>query len=99
LPEVRHLAQAFVDQLLEDARIEPGFQVTEQPAQPLVEPLSQREMEVLQLVATGLSNREIAERLIISVGTVKTHVHHIYGKLGVRDRAQAIVRARELNLA
>jgi LuxR family maltose regulon positive regulatory protein len=64
----------------------------------LVEPLSQRELEILRLVVEGLSNREIAERLVLAVGTVKAHVHSIYGKLGVQGRVQAIVRARELNL-
>lgn len=66
--------------------------------QPLVEPLSEREMEVMRLVAAGLSNREIADQLVLSLGTVKTHIHHIYGKLEVRNRAQAIARARELKL-
>jgi LuxR family maltose regulon positive regulatory protein len=66
--------------------------------QPLIEPLTKRELEVLRLVVRGLSNQEIAEVLFIAVGTVKTHVHNIYGKLGVRDRPQAIARAGELNL-
>jgi len=64
----------------------------------LIEPLSERELEVLRLVAAGLSNSEIAERLFLAVGTVKTHVHNVYGKLGVQSRAQALARARELNL-
>jgi len=64
----------------------------------LVETLSERETEVLRLVAAGLSNREIAEQLFLSLGTVKTHVHNIYGKLDVRNRAQAIARAQELKL-
>ncbi len=66
--------------------------------QPLVEPLSQREIEVLQLVAIGLSNREISERLFLALDTIKGHNHRIYGKLGVRRRAEAIARARELDL-
>ena len=66
--------------------------------QALVEALSERELEVMRLVAAGLSNREIADQLVLSLGTVKTHIHHIYGKLEVRNRAQAIARARELNL-
>jgi LuxR family maltose regulon positive regulatory protein len=66
--------------------------------QPLIEPLSERELEVLRLVADGLSNREIADRLFVSVGTVKTHVHNILGKLGVEGRPRAIARARELDL-
>jgi len=62
----------------------------------LLEPLSEREVEVLQLVGAGLSNREIAEELILTVGTVKWHLHNIYGKLQVHNRTQAVARAREL---
>ena len=64
----------------------------------LVEPLSKRELEVLRLVGAGLSNREIADQLVLAVGTVKKHTNNIYGKLGVRSRAQAILRAQELGL-
>jgi len=64
----------------------------------LAEPLTNREMDVLRLIADGLTNREIAERLVIDVGTVKFHAHNIYGKLEVRNRTQAAARARELNL-
>jgi LuxR family maltose regulon positive regulatory protein len=64
----------------------------------LVEPLSDRELEVLRLVADGLSNQEVADALILAVGTVKAHVHTIYGKLGVQSRTQAIARAKELHL-
>ncbi len=64
----------------------------------LVEPLSDRELEVLQLVAAGLSNRQIAEQLIITVGTVKTHINHIFSKLAVQSRTQAIVRGQECGL-
>ncbi len=66
--------------------------------QPLVEPLSARELEVLALVAEGLSNREIGERLFITEGTVKNHVSNVLAKLGVRDRTQAVLRAQELGL-
>jgi LuxR family maltose regulon positive regulatory protein len=66
--------------------------------QALVEPLSERELEVLRLVADGLTNREIADVLILALGTVKAHVHNIYGKLGVQSRTQAIARARGLSL-
>jgi len=98
LPRVRHLAPDFVDNLLGGAPPEP---VRERPASmpsPLVEPLSERELEVLGLVVRGLSNREIADKLFLSVGTVKTHVHNIFGKLGVEGRPRAIARARELDL-
>ena len=64
----------------------------------LVEPLSEREREVLQLLSSGASNREIAEVLVIAHGTVKNHVTSILGKLGVRDRTQAAIKARELGL-
>jgi LuxR family transcriptional regulator, maltose regulon positive regulatory protein len=64
--------------------------------QPLPEPLSERELEVLQLLATYLSSTEIAEHLCISANTVRYHVKNIYGKLGVHSRSDAVQRAREL---
>jgi DNA-binding NarL/FixJ family response regulator len=64
----------------------------------LVEPLSERELEILALIARGNSNKEIADQLFIAEGTVKNHVTHILGKLGVRDRTQAALKARELGL-
>jgi LuxR family maltose regulon positive regulatory protein len=67
-------------------------------APPLTEPLSQRELEVLQLVAQGLSNREIGERLFLALDTVKGHNRRIYGKLEVRKRTEAVALARELGL-
>jgi LuxR family maltose regulon positive regulatory protein len=66
--------------------------------QPLIEPLSEREIEILQLLADGLSNLEIADKCIITVGTVKAHTASIYRKLNVNSRMQAVVRARELRL-
>jgi LuxR family maltose regulon positive regulatory protein len=65
---------------------------------PLIDPLSDRELEVLSLIAEGLSNREIAQRLVITVGTTKTHINNIYRKLEVRSRTQAVARANELQL-
>jgi LuxR family maltose regulon positive regulatory protein len=64
----------------------------------LVEPLSKRELEVMRLIAAGLSNQEIAQELVIAVSTVKSHINHIYGKLGVKSRTQAIAQAQTLNL-
>ncbi|GLP71928.1 DNA-binding response regulator [Streptomyces sp. TUS-ST3] len=65
------------------------------PKAPANEPLSAREREVLALVAKGTSNREIARELFISEATVKTHLTHLYGKLGVKDRAAAVATAYE----
>lgn len=65
---------------------------------PAREPLSQRELEVLGLIAQGCSNREAASRLFISEATVKTHLLHAYAKLGVRDRAAAVATAFERGL-
>jgi LuxR family maltose regulon positive regulatory protein len=64
----------------------------------LPEPLSQRELEVLRLVAAGKSNQEISRQLFVTVDTVKKHLTHVFGKLGVRSRTQAVARARELGL-
>jgi LuxR family transcriptional regulator, maltose regulon positive regulatory protein len=68
------------------------------PTQPLIEPLSQRELEVLHLIAQGLSNQEISERLFLTLGTVKGHNQKIFGKLQVQRRTEAVARARELGL-
>jgi LuxR family maltose regulon positive regulatory protein len=62
------------------------------------EVMNERELEILRLLATGMSNKEIAEALFITVGTVKWHTNHIYTKLGVKNRGQAVARARELQL-
>jgi LuxR family maltose regulon positive regulatory protein len=64
----------------------------------LAEPLSERELEVLALIAAGESNGEIAGKLFVSISTVKTHVNNLYRKLGARSRTQAIARAREMDL-
>lgn len=64
----------------------------------LIEPLSERELEVLHLIAEGLTNREIARKLYLSLNTVKVHTRNIYGKLGVSNRTQAAAQARELGL-
>ena len=66
--------------------------------QPLVEPLSPRELEVLQLIADGLTNREISQRLFLALDTVKGHNRKIYGKLGVKNRTQALNKAISLKI-
>jgi DNA-binding NarL/FixJ family response regulator len=68
------------------------------PAQPLADPLSDRELAVLRLLADGCSNKEIGSRLNITEGTVKNHMTNVLGKLGVLDRTQAALRAREMGL-
>jgi len=68
------------------------------PAQPLIEPLSQRELKILQLIAQGLSNREISERLFLALSTIKGHNRNIFDKLQVQSRTEAVARARELGL-
>lgn len=69
------------------------------PAQPLIEALSERELDVLRLICAGKSNQEIADELFIALDTVKRHANNIYGKLSVKRRAQAILEARRLGLA
>jgi LuxR family maltose regulon positive regulatory protein len=64
--------------------------------QALAEPLSERELEILRLITTGLSNQEILQQLLIAKSTLKTHINHIYSKLDVRNREQATARARQL---
>jgi len=68
------------------------------PESDLVEPLSEREIEVLQLIAEGLTNQEVATRLYLSLHTVKVHARNIYGKLGVKNRTQAVAKARALGI-
>ena len=89
-------ASAYVDTLL--AAFEAPSTRPSAISQPLIEPLSERELEILGLIAAGMSNRQIADELVLSVGTVKWHLNNIYGKLGVRSRTQAVAQARELNL-
>jgi LuxR family maltose regulon positive regulatory protein len=64
----------------------------------LIEPLSARELQVLRLMSEGLTNEQIARRLVVALGTVKAHLHHIAGKLGAQNRAHAVARAQELGL-
>ena len=72
--------------------------VSRRPATPLAEPLSARELEVLRFLTAGCSNKEIGAQLRISEGTVKNHMTNVLAKLGVLDRTQAALRARELGL-
>lgn len=75
--------------------------LTEPPSlspQPLLEPLKEREISILRLIAAGLSNREIADELYLSVNTIKAYTSQIYGKMGVKKRAEAVARAHELGI-
>jgi LuxR family maltose regulon positive regulatory protein len=103
-PMARLLRRALTECVTRDyagrllAAFAEGPQAVSPAAQALVEPLTEREMEVLRLIAAGLSNREIAHELVVAVSTVKSHINHIYGKLDVKNRIQAIARARTLEL-
>ena len=90
----RHHARRGAALTTSAASVRPPAQID----QPLIEPLSERELEVLRLIAEGLSNREIAQRLFIAPGTVKRHINNIYGKLGVGSRTRAIAVARDLHI-
>lgn len=94
--EARGIVPGFVATLLSAC----GAEAKTAPSHtfPLVEPLTGRELAVFQLLVKGFSNAEIAQELIITVGTVKRHVNSIYGKLGVQSRVQAIIRARMFHL-
>jgi LuxR family maltose regulon positive regulatory protein len=98
----RGVAPAFVRRLLAAfpaAETEPARPSLPEPdGQELIEPLSEREIEVLQLVAEGLTNKEIASRLFLSLNTIKGHTRNIYGKLDVHSRTQAVARAQSLGL-
>jgi DNA-binding NarL/FixJ family response regulator len=96
----QELAMAILQRLAteEESRTKPPSELEEPPGQLLGESLTSRELEVLRLLAGGLTNPEIARRLVVSPGTVKHHVRHIVSKLGVSDRTQAAVRAVELGL-
>ncbi|GAB4450971.1 MAG: hypothetical protein Kow0031_33500 [Anaerolineae bacterium] len=89
---------AFVETLLADFPHATPPAEPASAAQPLPEPLTERELEVLQLMAGGLTNKEISRQLVITTGTVKVHTSHIYGKLEVNNRTQAVAKARSLGL-
>ena len=92
---LRGIFPEFCKQLLD------GFTRTAalvQPSTTLVEPLSPREIEILSCIAEGCTNQEIAQKLVISLYTVKKHAGNIYGKLGVKNRTEAAAKARYLGI-
>ncbi|MBN1221474.1 MAG: helix-turn-helix transcriptional regulator [Anaerolineae bacterium] len=101
-PMAELLAKLKIEGGREKGKVSSSYTASLQPSasipQPLVEPLSERELEVLRLIAAGLSNQEIANELVVAVSTVKTHVNNIYRKLDVSSRTQAVARGRELEL-
>ena len=94
----RGIARNYVEKLLAVFQSAPSIPSIRLATSHLVGLLSNREIEVLRLIDSGLSNREIAEALTLEESTVKTHINNIYSKLRIRSRTQAIIRARELNL-
>jgi LuxR family transcriptional regulator, maltose regulon positive regulatory protein len=96
LDSSRRVPAHYLRKLL--AALERDATGTARPATELPEALSERELEVLQLIAAGKSNRRIASELFVSVGTVKTHVNNLYRKLDAHSRTQAVAQARELKL-
>lgn len=97
-PDPADEMRVYIRPLLTILKQEAAERVATLSAQSIVEPLTSRELEVLWLIAAGLKNREIADELVITVGTVKGHIHKIYRKLDVDNRVQAASRARELKL-
>jgi len=92
----RGVTPAYVARLL--AALSKPIAASEHSSSFLIEPLSARELEVLRLAADGCSNQQIADTLVLAVGTVKRHLNNIFGKLNVQNRTQCVARARELNL-
>lgn len=96
LPKARRAAPELVDSILGIQQAESDSRSS--PLEQLIDPLSEQELRILKLLAEGKSNQEIADELVISVGTAKWHVHNVLQKLGVSNRSQAIVRAKDLGL-
>ena len=96
------IAPEYVSELLTACDVSESGSVGERlprtRIQPLIEPLSERELEVLRLLATGLSTSGIAQELFVAVSTLRSHAKSIYSKLNVHSRHKAVARSKELNL-
>ncbi len=102
--QYRHISGEYVDELLaafagaEGEAPSQGEPAIPRRAQPLIEPLTDRELDVLRAMTEGLSNAEIADHLVVAVSTVRTHIKNVYGKLAVRNRVEAVTKGQELGL-
>ncbi len=92
------LRQDYVRKLLSAFSMPLAKQSTNSPTSQLIDPLSEREIEVLQLIATGLTNQEVADQLYLSLHTVKVHARNIYSKLAVKNRTQAVAKGKVLGI-
>jgi LuxR family maltose regulon positive regulatory protein len=96
---VRELLDAFEqERAAQRGRVAEQVSAPPSPTEAMPDPLTGRELEVLRLLAEGLSNKEIASRLVVAPSTIKQHLKNIYGKLDVHSRTQAVARGRELAL-
>jgi LuxR family maltose regulon positive regulatory protein len=100
IKKAEQIAASLRNRFLDDAitQTRESFETNMSQAQPLIEQLSQRELDVLRLICMGKSNQEIADELFLALNTVKRHGNNLYGKLGVKSRAQAIIEATRLGL-
>ena len=99
-PKVVETLVAALGQLVpeREATLSAECRTASAPDGGLAEPLTDRELEVLGLIAEGASNQDIARRLVVSLATVNTHINHIFGKLGAESRVQVVAQARALGL-
>jgi len=94
--KVHHLGGSYLSKLLSHVSTDPNQALPKSHL--LIEPLTKRELELLKLIEQGYTNQDIADRLVISIPTVKRHISNIYSKLGAKNRTQAISHGKELNL-
>ena len=95
---LRDYAIRLLSQFHAEPHVVTAAQEKVSPTGDLIEPLSQRELEVLHLIAVGRTNKEIAQQLVVAPGTVKAHTASIYRKLDVANRTEAVARARQLGI-